>query len=68
MTVMVGRILNLSEAAARLGRSPDTLRYWRKRNEGPPSFKIGRRVVFYEHELEAWIEAQRQASSPHDAA
>jgi predicted DNA-binding transcriptional regulator AlpA len=65
---MAGRILGIPEAAARLGRSPDTLRYWRRRNEGPPSFKIGRRVVFYEHELDAWVEAQRLASLPHDAA
>ncbi|WP_372476701.1 helix-turn-helix transcriptional regulator [Pseudonocardia terrae] len=65
---MGGRILSISEAAARLGRSPDTLRYWRRRREGPPSFKIGRRVVFYEHELDAWVEAQRLASLPEGAA
>ncbi|WP_433504879.1 helix-turn-helix transcriptional regulator [Pseudonocardia halophobica] len=62
------RILGIPEAATLLSRSPDTLRWWRKRNEGPPSFKIGRRVVYFEDELLAWVEEQRRESLPPGAA
>jgi len=60
---MVSRILGIVEAAGVLGRSPETLRWWRKRDEGPPSFKIGRRVVYFEDELIGWIENQRRVST-----
>jgi predicted DNA-binding transcriptional regulator AlpA len=60
---MVSRVLGILEAAAVLGRSPETLRWWRKRDEGPPSFKIGRRVSYLEDELIGWIDEQRRANT-----
>lgn len=41
-----------------------TLRYWRHRDrgEGPPLFKIGRRVVAYADEVDAWVDEQRAKS------
>jgi predicted DNA-binding transcriptional regulator AlpA len=35
-----------------------TLRYWRHKGEGPPSARIGRRVVYRVKDIEAWIDAQ----------
>lgn len=58
-------ILGMPEVAERIGRSLDTLRYWRKRGEGPPSFKLGRRVVYMESDLVGWIaEQRRQGGAP----
>jgi predicted DNA-binding transcriptional regulator AlpA len=54
------RLLTIKEVAERYPFIPEaTWRYWRHRNEGPPSARIGgRRVVFKEDQVEAWIEAQ----------
>ena len=58
---MAGRtIVRLEEIAARTGVSIHTLRYWRARNqgEGPRTFRLGRRVVAYEDDVERWISEQ----------
>ncbi|MGH3869152.1 MAG: helix-turn-helix transcriptional regulator [Pseudonocardiaceae bacterium] len=55
-------LMTTAEVAARLRRPAETLRYWRWRGEGPPSFKIGRSVVYDSDALEAWIEARRRQS------
>lgn len=33
-----------------------TLRYWRHKGEGPPSARIGRRVVYRVKDIEAWLD------------
>lgn len=55
-------ILTLEQAAARIGRSVETMRHWRKRGEGPRTFRMGRRVVLAEEDLNDWINAQRDAT------
>ena len=65
---MSGALLTLEQAAARLGRSVGTMRYWRQHGEGPPTFKIGRRVMVDESDLSAWIEAQRRKSDAEGVA
>jgi len=45
-----------------------TLRYWRHRNEGPRSFRLGRRVMYRRTDVNAWLEAQYEASAPKGAA
>lgn len=60
--MVVATLLKTAEAAERLRRPVETLRYWRWRGEGPPSFKIGRAVVYDSDALEAWIDAQRRQS------
>ena len=42
----------------------ETLRYWRWRGEGPPSFKLGRRVMYQRTDVAAWIEAARREQVP----
>jgi predicted DNA-binding transcriptional regulator AlpA len=56
---MASRLLVTTEAAQRVRKPEATLRWWRHIGEGPPSFKVGRTVVYDEDELERWIAEQR---------
>jgi excisionase family DNA binding protein len=60
--------MTMAEVAAMLGRSVDTLRYWRWRGEGIPSYKIGRRVVYDVEAVEAYLAAQRAKGQAGGAA
>ncbi|MCX4456947.1 helix-turn-helix domain-containing protein [Streptomyces sp. NBC_01340] len=55
--------LNLPKAAEYLGISPNTLYVWRHRRQGPPSFRMGRRVMYRITALDAWVRTQEQADS-----
>lgn len=55
------QLLDLSEIAAKLRMPESTVRYKRHRGELPFTFRLGRRVVAYESEVEAYIAAQRAA-------
>ena len=52
-------LLTITEAAELLRAPVATLRYWRHRNTGPRSFRLGRRVLSRRDDLHAWIDAQR---------
>ncbi|MFE7300625.1 helix-turn-helix transcriptional regulator [Streptomyces sp. NPDC057579] len=60
--------LNLPKAAEYLGLSPNTLYVWRHRRQGPPSFRMGGRVMYRISALNEWITAQEQADSRSNAA
>jgi predicted DNA-binding transcriptional regulator AlpA len=60
--LMADRILTLEEIAQRTRKPINTLRWYRHRGEGPKTFKLGRAVVAYEHDVEAWIAEQAKAS------
>lgn len=60
---MSSKLLTIKEVAERYPFTEATWRYWRYRNEGPPSARIGRRVVYREADIEAWVEAQFAAAS-----
>jgi excisionase family DNA binding protein len=47
----------IAEAAELLRTPVATLRYWRHRNTGPRSFRLGRRVLYRRDDLHAWITA-----------
>ena len=52
------KLLTLPEVAA-VTRTPiATLRYFRHLGVGPRSFKLGRRVVYREEDVVAWIQSQ----------
>lgn len=51
------RPLSEREAADRLGLSPRTLQDWRRRACGPVFLKLGKRVAYHPHDLDAF-EAQ----------
>lgn len=45
------------------GPSEGTMRYWRHAGEGPKSFRLGRKLVYYfEEDLEAWLLEQYEGS------
>jgi excisionase family DNA binding protein len=47
---------------AELTRSPQsTVRYWRFCGTGPNAFRVGRRVLYRRHDVEAWLEVQEHA-------
>ena len=52
------KLLRIEDVAEQTGVCENTLRYWRHTNTGPPSAKLGRRVVYRESELLAWIDQQ----------
>lgn len=55
--------LTLPKAAQYLGISCNTLYVWRHRRQGPPSFRMGGRVMYRIAALEGWIHAQEHADS-----
>ncbi|RVU20475.1 DNA-binding protein [Streptomyces antnestii] len=55
--------LTLPRAAEYLGISPNTLYVWRHRRQGPPSFRMGRRVMYRISALDEWVCDQERADS-----
>lgn len=58
---MERQYLTMPEVASAYGFAEETLRYWRARGEGPPAFKLGRRVYYDRSDLNAWIEREKRA-------
>lgn len=56
------KLLTTEEVAEMLNTSPSTMRYWAGRNEGPISFKIGRRRMYAVEDVEAFVTAARATS------
>lgn len=56
---MTDRYLTTAEVAARCRASASTVRYWRHIGYGPPSFRVGRKVLYPEAEVAAWLEELR---------
>ena len=50
--------LTKQELAAQLGLSVDALDRLCARREGPPSIKVGRRVLFAHDDVATWLAAQ----------
>ena len=55
-------LLTIAEVAAIVRAPIATLRYWRHLGHGPRSFRLGRRVVYRDGDLRAWIDLQASAS------
>jgi len=56
---VASQLRTLDEAAAYLHTPVATLRYWRHLGDtGPRSMKIGRRVMYRQADLDAYIERQ----------
>lgn len=52
------KLLRLPEVAELTGLPVNTLRFWRHQGTGPKSVKLGRRIVYRECDVVAWIEEQ----------
>ena len=59
---MARKLLRFPEICERTGIAESTHRYWRHIGEGPPMFRMGRRIVAFEDEVDAWIEGQADAA------
>ncbi|AGB21674.1 hypothetical protein Mycsm_01257 [Mycobacterium sp. JS623] len=55
-----GELLTVTDVAAMTRLSVGTLRYWRHIGSGgPPSIKLGRRVLYRRSEVDAWLKEAR---------
>lgn len=61
------RLLQLPQVSEITTLSEATLRWLRHRGEGPPMFRLQRRLVCWERDLYAWIEAQASADAGRSA-
>ncbi|MDP3404010.1 MAG: helix-turn-helix domain-containing protein [Brevundimonas sp.] len=57
------KLLNVNEAAGRLGVSESYLNKLRLTGGGPPFVKIGVRVVYDPADLIAWVESHKRQST-----
>ncbi|GAS88887.1 helix-turn-helix transcriptional regulator [Mycolicibacterium brisbanense] len=55
----MAQLLRTAQVSEQTGIPAPTLRWWRHRQEGPASFKLGRTVVYDADDLAAWIESQK---------
>jgi predicted DNA-binding transcriptional regulator AlpA len=63
------RLLVLDEISLRTRIPAASIRYKKHRGEMPFLFRLGRRVVCYESDLDAWIQAERaKATNDRDGA
>jgi predicted DNA-binding transcriptional regulator AlpA len=62
------RKLSVKEAAAYLGLSASTLNKTRLNGNGPPYLKLGRRVVYDLHDVNAWACQRRRSNTSEPAA
>ena len=54
--------LTTTEVADLCRAAPETVRYWRHVGYGPPSFRVGRRVLYEAAKVRAWLDAQALAA------
>jgi excisionase family DNA binding protein len=61
MALVMDKALSVDEASRALGCSKGSLLrpWWRKRHS-IPAVRVGRRLVFLENDLRAWLEARRE--------
>jgi excisionase family DNA binding protein len=60
--------MTTAEVAEELRAPIETVRYWRAVGKGPASFKIGRRVLYDQADVEAFVAQARASSGGNDAA
>ncbi len=60
-------LLTLDEAAAFLRTPVATLRYWRHLGIGPAGFRLGRRVLYRQDDLEQWVTDRHGAQTSRQA-
>ena len=60
-------VLSLSELAARLGVSAQTIYDLRSQGRGPRGFRVGRELRFRVSEIDAWLARMEQADAARHA-
>lgn len=56
---MIDRAMSIKEVAAYVGITEGHLYNMRTRRQGPPYFKVGKKVVYRLKEVELWLQGQR---------
>lgn len=51
-------LMRIEDVSEMTGVTLNTLRFWRSEGKGPKSAKMGRRVVYRESDVRAWLDAQ----------
>ncbi len=54
---MSDQLWTTEEVAVHFRTVPATVRYWRHVGKGPRSFRVGRRVLYRESDVKAWLDA-----------
>ena len=57
------RMLTTADVAERCRVSDSTVRYWRATGYGPPSFRVGRRVLYRAEDVTTWLDTLRNAQA-----
>jgi len=60
---MARKILQLHQVAHETGVPLSTLRYYRATGQGPKTFKLGGKVVAFQDDVDAWIQAAYEAAA-----
>ena len=60
-------LLTISEVAAIVRAPIATLRYWRHLGNGPRSFRVGRGVRYWRHDVTDWLRQQAGTAAPASA-
>jgi predicted DNA-binding transcriptional regulator AlpA len=56
------RAVDVYGASQRTGLSVRTLRWRREADQGPPSYRLGKRVMYDVAALDAWVESEKADS------
>lgn len=62
------KYLKPAAAAEKIGVTAGCLANWRWKEIGPPYYAIGGMIRYADHEIDAWMEAGRQATADDAAA
>jgi len=57
------KLLTTAEVATLARTSADTVRWWRHVGQGPAGFRVGRRVLYPEADVHAWLDGLRAADA-----
>lgn len=62
------KLLRIEDVTDMTGISPNTLRFWRHTGTGPRSAKLGRRIVYRESDVVAWVDEQFEKANSKEPA
>jgi excisionase family DNA binding protein len=51
-------LLTVKELAEYMNVPVRTVRFWRENGDGPPAFRVGKRLYFRAHDVAAWLDEQ----------
>lgn len=57
------RLLTTAEVAIRTRTPESTVRYWRSIGFGPHGFRVGKRVLYREADVQAWLDGLRESET-----